>query len=113
MTVYYCPEDESTLQVLRFFGDMKVPGITWDWRALPKERLFRRAIGRNLAAKSTTADWIWFTDSDIVFQAQCLDELADLLQGRDDALVYPKVTLGTALLPEDDEILRKGARVQL
>ncbi len=108
MTVYYCPEDESTLQVLRFFGDMKVPGITWNWRALPKEHLFRRAIGRNLAARSTMADWIWFTDADIVFQKKCLDTLADLLQGRDDALVYPETTLGTALLPEDDDILRKG-----
>ena len=108
MTVYYCPEDESTLRVLRFFGDMKPPGITWDWRALPKEQLFRRAIGRNLAAKSTAADWIWFTDADIVFQDGCLDVLADLLQGRDDALVYPETTFGTALLPEDDPILRRG-----
>ena len=108
MTVYHCPEDESTLRVLRFFGDMKLPGITWDWRVLPKEQLFRRAIGRNLAAKSTTADWIWFTDADIVFQEKCLDTLAELLQGRDDALVHPETTFGTALLPEDDPILRRG-----
>ena len=109
MTVYYCPQDVSTLRVLRFFGDMDLPGITWDWRALPKEKLFRRGIGRNLAAKSTRADWIWFTDADIVFQEKCLDALAYLLQARDDALVYPETTLGTALLPEDDDdVLRRG-----
>ena len=34
--------------------------------------------------------------------------LADLLQGRDDALVYPRSPLGTALLPEDHELLRQG-----
>ena len=108
VTVYYCPEDESTLRVLRFFGEMKCPGIAWDWRALPKEQLLRRGIGRNLAAKSTTADWVWFTDADIVFQDKCLDTLADLLQGRDDALLYPAMKRATRLLPEDDDILSRG-----
>ena len=108
MTVYFCPEDESTLRVLRFFGDMKLPEITWDWRVLPKEQLFRRAIGRNLAARRTEADWIWFTDADILFQEKCLDTLADLLQERDDALLFPETTFGTALLPEDDPLLRRG-----
>lgn len=108
VTIYYCPEDESTLRVLRFFGEMKQPGLTWDWRALPKEQLFRRGIGRNLAAKSTTADWVWFTDVDIIFQDKCLDVLADLLQGRDDVLLYPTMTRATKLLPEDDDILSRG-----
>lgn len=110
VTVYYCPEDESTLRVLRFFGEMKQSGITWDWRVLPKEQLFRRGIGRNLAAKSTTADWVWFTDVDIVFLDKCLDTLADLLQGRDDVLLYPAMTRATTLLPEDDDILSRGRR---
>ena len=100
VTVYYCPEDEPTLRVLRFFGDMKLPGITWNWRALPKEKLFRRGIGRNLAAKNTKAEWIWFPTPTSSSHEKCLDTLADLLQGRDDALVYPETTLGTALLPE-------------
>ena len=108
MTVYFCPEDESTLRVLQFFGDMKVPGVTWDWRPLSRERLLRRAIGRNLAAKNTTADWIWFTDVDILFQEGCLDTLADLLQGRDDALLFPETTYGTTLLPEGDPVLQRG-----
>ena len=108
MTVFYSPEDEETRRVLEFFGDIKVPGITWDWRPLPKKRLFRRGIGRNLAAKSSTADWVWFTDADIVFGDGCFDSLSELLQGRDDALVFPAFTQATDLLPEEDPILLRG-----
>jgi hypothetical protein len=108
MTVYHVPDDDKVVPVLEYFGRMEIPGITWNWQPLPKEKLFRRAIGRNLAAKSTKADWIWFTDADILFHEKCLDTLADLLQGRDDGLVHPEIGLGTRLLPDDDEILEKG-----
>ena len=108
MTVYHAPEDEPVRRVLRFFEGIRVPGVSWRWRALPRESLFRRSIGRNLAARSTRADWIWFTDADIVFHEGCLAALADLLQGRDDALVHPRTPLGTPLLPEDHELLRQG-----
>ena len=108
MTVYHAPGDEPVLRVLRFFEDIDVPGVTWCWRPLPEGRLFRRSIGRNLAAKATRADWVWFTDVDVVFHQGCLDTLADLLQGRDDALVHPRSPLGTALLPEDHELLTQG-----
>lgn len=108
MTVYHAAEDEAVTGVLKFFQDIDVPGVTWNWQALPKEQLFRRSIGRNMAAKSTTADWIWFTDCDIIFHENCLDTLADELQGRDDPLVFPRFGLGTSLLEEDDEILTKG-----
>lgn len=108
MTVYHAAEDEAVADVLAFFQDIEVPGVTWDWRVLPKEKLFRRGIGRNLAAKSTTADWIWFTDCDILFHENCLDTLAEELQGRDDPLVFPRYGLGTSLLTDDDETLNKG-----
>ncbi len=108
MTVYHAPDDESVLRVLRFFEGIDVPGVSWDWRSLSGERLFRRSIGRNLAARATRADWIWFTDADVVFHEGCLDTLADLLQGRDDILVHPRSPLGTALLPEDHELLKQG-----
>lgn len=108
MTVFYAAEDEATKTVLDYFAGMDVPGVTWNWQELPREKLFRRAIGRNLAAKSTTADWIWFTDCDILFHEGCLDTLADELQGRDDPLVFPRIGLGTNLLTEDAEILNKG-----
>jgi glycosyltransferase involved in cell wall biosynthesis len=110
MTVFHVPEDELVTPVLDYFGRMEIPGITWNWQPLPKEKLFRRGIGRNLAAKNTQADWIWFTDADILFHEDCLDTLADLLQGRDDGLVHPNIGLGTRLLEDDDEILEKGRR---
>ena len=108
MSVYHAAEDEAVTRVLEFFQDIEIPGVTWNWQVLPKEQLFRRSIGRNLAAKSTTADWIWFTDCDIIFHENCLDTLASELQGRDDPLVFPRYGLGTPLLEEDDEILTKG-----
>ena len=108
VTVYHSPEDDATCRVLEFFGNMKVPGITWDWQPLPKEWLFRRSIGRNLAAKGSLADWIWFTDADVVFGDGCLDALAELLQGRDDKLVFPAFTHATDLLLEEDPILLRA-----
>ena len=108
MTVFYNEDDEKVAPVLDYFGRMELPGITWNWQPLSKEKLFRRAIGRNLAAKNTQADWIWFTDADILFHKHCLDTLADVLQGRDDRLVHPRIGLGTDLLEEDDSILEKG-----
>ncbi len=108
MTVYHAPDDASVLPVLRFFEGMDVPGVSWCWRSLTPERLFRRSIGRNLAARATKADWIWFTDADIVFHQDCLATLADVLQGRDDALVHPGTIRATSLLPEHHEILTHG-----
>jgi len=108
MSVYHAAEDESVTRVLRFFENIDVPGVTWNWVALPKEQLFRRSIGRNMAAKSSTADWVWFTDCDVMFHENCLDSLAEALQGRDDILVFPRIGLGTSLLSDDNKILTSG-----
>lgn len=69
----------------------------------------RRCIGRNQAALATEADWVWFTDCDLVFGEGCLDALAEKLQGRTDALVYPQVEHCTSLLADDDARLAQGA----
>lgn len=105
MTVYYSSEDRRTSGLLAWFGRIVVPGLHWNWRDLPKEALFRRAIGRNDAALGTGADWIWFTDCDLMFREGCLDALGNALQGRRDALVYPRVEKCTSLLPEDNPML--------
>ena len=108
MTVFHAIEDEAIKPVLEFFGGIDVPGVRWNWQALPKEQIFRRSIGRNLAAKATKADWVWFTDCDIVFHENCLDTLADQLQGRDDTLVFPIRDRGTELLEDSADILSRG-----
>ncbi|MEX1198204.1 MAG: glycosyltransferase [Pseudohongiellaceae bacterium] len=105
MTVYYCEEDRDTSALLAWFGAMEVPNVTWQWRALPRPALFRRAIGRNEAALATRADWIWFTDCDLMFRRGCLDGLVEQLQGRRDALVFPRIERVTPLLADQDPML--------
>lgn len=105
MTVFHAVEDQDTVALLEFFGAMTIPGVTWNWQVLDKGRLFRRAIGRNLAARATRCDWVWFTDCDVLFRAGCLDGLADVLQGRRDALVFPREEYTSALLEPADDML--------
>ncbi len=109
MTVFFCPEDKDTSRLLNYFGSIEVPGITWNWRPLPREKLFRRGIGRNLAALQTKADWVWFTDCDLMFRENCLDTLSDCLQHRRDALLFPEEELCTTLLTEDNPMLQVGS----
>lgn len=108
MTVFFCEEDEKTSALLTFFGAMEVRGVTWNWRALPRQKLFRRGIGRNMAARETLADWVWFTDCDLMFRDGCLDALGDVLQGRREALVFPREERCTSLLAESDPMLNAG-----
>ena len=113
VTVFYCEEDRSTRTLLDYFVKMDVPGITWNWQAQPRTHLFRRGIGRNIAARQTQADWVWFTDCDIIFHAQCLDTLAKQLQGRQNVLVYPRCERVTDMLTTDDPMLDKNRKLQV
>lgn len=108
MTVFYCPEDEKTSQLLTFFAQQDVANITWNWCQLPRQKLFRRGIGRNMAALQTKADWVWFTDCDLMFRHGCLDTLSELLQGKQDALFFPEEERTTDLLAEDNPMLKAG-----
>jgi hypothetical protein len=44
----------------------------------PIEEFRARCTGRNLAARTTNADTVWFTDADYLFREGCLDKLASL-----------------------------------
>jgi hypothetical protein len=112
-TVFYCPEDIRTKELLEFFSNQQVNNVQWNWQPLSKTELFRRSIGRNRAAKNTQADWIWFTDCDIIFGKDCLNGLADQLQGRTDTLVYPREESTTSMLDDDNPLLKKGASPQV
>lgn len=105
MTVFHASEDTRVRALLEYFGAIEVPGVTWNWQALPPGELFRRSIGRHRAARSTPADWVWFADCDILFHRDCLDTLADRLQGRQDPLTYPQEERVTAMLEESDPLL--------
>jgi hypothetical protein len=113
MTVFYCPEDQGTVDMLEFFSGFKVPGVEWNWRQLTKSQLLRRAIGRNKAALETKANWVWYIDCDLIFYQGCLDSLARSLQGRSDALLYPKTEQITSLLEDENPILNNGRKADL
>jgi len=105
MTVVYSPEDQGTDDLLSFFGRQAVPNVTWNWVPIDKRSVFRRAIGRNLRAKQTTADWIFFTDCDQMFCRDSLDTLGRELQGRRDLLVFPRVTHCSDRISDPAEIV--------
>ena len=107
MTVCHSSEDRGTVELLEHFGALEVPGITWNWKAMERTHLMRRAIGRNRVALATEADWVWFTDCDVIFHHGCLDGLARALQGRRDALVHPATEWVTPLLADDDPVLTR------
>lgn len=108
MTVFHAPEDSDTVSLLEYFSGIEVPNVRWNWQSLPREQLFRRGIGRNQAALHSDADWLWFTDCDLMFREHCLDTLASLLQGRTDALLFPQEERCTHLLPENNPMLQAG-----
>ena len=110
MTVFYAAEDESTAALLAFIAEIKVPGVRWNWQELEKTQLFRRSLGRNLAARATSADWIWFADCDLVFHAGAIDGAGQALRDRQDLLVFPRVHGISELLDHDDPILEAGRR---
>jgi len=105
MTVCYCEEDADTVDLLRFFAEQERKRVTWNWIALPREALLRRAVGRNVAARRSQADWVWFTDCDVVFAEGCCDALAASLSGRRESLVFPQEERTTRMLAPEDPML--------
>lgn len=86
--VCYSPEDTATVKVLDLFSSVtnlqKFP--------LPNRLLFRRCVGRNLVARASTEDIVWFTDVDYCFTSQCLNSIGRIVSQRTfkDLLLYPK-----------------------
>ena len=113
VTVFYSSEDKETTELLEFIGGHEVENVRWNWVELPKEQLFRRGIGRNKAALESKADWLWFTDCDIIFHKNCLDSTAEQLQGKQGSLYFPRQERTTPMLPSDDPMLRAGRKPQI
>lgn len=72
LTVCYTVTDISVSSTVRWITDFYKREGTLDNLSvqtfdLPPEMLFRRAIGRNIAALRTKADLVWFTDVDYYF----------------------------------------------
>lgn len=74
----YCSlaDDPKTKQRLEAIAEWSWPtNVTMNVVDIRKERLFRRAIGRDMAARSTDADLVWFADVDMFVGESCLDSL--------------------------------------
>ena len=94
MTVFLTPEDRATVDVLRYFaeGDHAANVHFRAW-SLARPWLVRREVGRDLAARQTQADWIWFTDCDHLFRENALDALPDRVANIDAPLVFPRLVM--------------------
>jgi len=87
--VFYSHDDKTTRNAIDWhlrngIGGTMAGAITYHgettWAmasALPTALLLNRAIGRNLAAKHTRADIVWFCDADYFFGEGALDVLAE------------------------------------
>lgn len=107
-TLFHAAEDTAMRTLIDRFAKIDVPNITWDWQVLPKQELFRRAIGRHRAARSSRAHWLWFADCDLIFHQGCLDSLAAALAGLQQPLVFPDHEGITELLPAEHPMLNQS-----
>ncbi|MFA5766369.1 MAG: hypothetical protein WC919_00410 [Candidatus Paceibacterota bacterium] len=109
VTVIFATNDKLTTKVLSHFGVVDRPWIMWNFIHMPIQSVYQRPIGRNLAAKSSKADVIWFTDADYVFGDGCLNSI---WVPQDDGIYHPeheyrttrkvKVQMIDALLKKSD-----------
>jgi len=108
-TLYYSDEDEDVCKLIKRFDAMSIPNVSWDWQVLPRSSLFRRAIGRHKSSINSRADWLWFTDCDLIFHEGCLDSVAEAVASLKTGLVYPDHEGITDLLPADHPMLNPEA----
>jgi len=112
VTICYAEEDWRTIPVIRAAGSLSSSWIEINPIPLPKEELFRRAIGRNKAALATEADAVWFTDCDHMMRVSTIQEILRLAKEISPAdgpqMIHPqyvqinkKHSLGDKLIRED------------
>jgi hypothetical protein len=90
-TICYTVGDPATVQVLDWFQANHPLAIRRI--ELPPNRLWRRSIGRNIAASNTPASLVWFADVDYVIHGECLDTLMEMNWPAGASMVFPKEVL--------------------
>ncbi len=106
-TLYHASEDVKLKQLIARIDKVDVPNVTWNWVEIARPKLFRRAIGRNQTALTTQADWIWFSDCDLIFHAGCLDSVAAAVKGCRQRMVFPQQEFITELLDASHPMLNQ------
>ena len=109
VTVFYSEEDEKTVARLAdIAGSASLSSANVELNLIPLETqyLMRRAIGRNIAAKQTSADWVWFIDCDYLVTGKAMDRLGYLLSEKfsESGMVFPRYAKATSQ-PVGDEII--------
>lgn len=107
-TLYHSADDVELKKLIERYDTIDVPNVTWQWMEVPNSHLFRRAIGRNQTALNTKADWVWFSDCDLIFHEHCLDSLATALTNRQARMVFPKQEFITDLLEASHPMLNQN-----
>lgn len=83
-----CEKDRKACDVLQWFrNETGLPICTLH---LDEPDMSRRCIGRNHAAKTTTADIVWFADCDQAFLGGSLESLAGMKWPEGASMIYPK-----------------------
>lgn len=108
LTGFYCQEDLETVALVEEYSQKQIDNVEWNFIALEKGDLLRRGIGRNLAAKNTKADWIWFTDCDLLFGENTFSSLKEALRKESCILAFPEQVSRTSLLSDDHDVLCKS-----
>lgn len=90
-TVFYAEDDERTKRVIDLFQSrLRGRGIDFNPYVLPHGELFKRMLGRNLAALNTKADLIWFMDVDYLCLDKSLDQICEQADKHPEAnLMHP------------------------
>jgi hypothetical protein len=93
VTVCYWPQDMNTREVIEWYYSEYGTKAQFPYlRMMPLTvpSLGRRCIGRNIAAKNSAGDIVWFDDVDQVYRDGVLDLLAAYEWSDDVVMVFPK-----------------------
>lgn len=87
-TVCVCRGDQAALEVLQWFrNETGLPVFQMD---LDEASMSRRCIGRNHAAKTSSADIVWFADCDQAFLGCSLELLSGMEWPDGASMIYPR-----------------------
>ncbi len=85
-TICCVPTDWRTYRELCYFARAMTIKII----PMSRDHIGRRSIGRNIAAKQTGADIVWFADCDQAFLHGILDQLATMVWPEPSEMIFPR-----------------------
>ena len=89
-SMYVEHRDIPTWDCIDYFKPLMPDNVKMQVYSMELGLLKNRAIGRNISAKTTNADWVWFTDTDYCFNDQTWDMLTSELKDSTAEFVWPK-----------------------